>query len=220
MGTGRRPVPNDPDYIPTDLATSGGRDHLAARLESEIDRLDVVIHNAGILGPAGTNLDDYPEEAWRSVLEVNVTAVQLLHRRLVPLLSRSDRPRVIVTSSGVGRAARAGWGAYAVSKYALEGWAEMLADEWRGRGCVYSVNPGATATTMRAAAVPDEDPATLPTPDDVAAAYLRLAHPDCPEPTGSRIDARDWIGRDPWFGLQHPGRPGIVSSHDDQGMHR
>ncbi len=213
-------MPDDPDYIEADLVTATGRDRLASRLESSIDRLDVVVHNAGVLGPAGTHLDDYPEDAWRSVLEVNVTAVQLLHRRLTPLLRRSAQPTVIVTSSGVGRKGRAGWGAYAVSKHALEGWAAVLADEWANHGRVYSVNPGATATAMRAAAAPEEDPATLPQPDDVAVAYLRLAHPDCPEPTGSQIDARDWIDRDPWLSLHHPDRPGIVSPNDDQGMHR
>jgi hypothetical protein len=69
---------------------------------------------------------------------------------------------------------------------------------------VYSVNPGATRTAMRAAAVPDEDPAAVPSPDDVTPLFLRLAHPDAPEASGARLDARDWLGQDPWAGL----RPG------------
>jgi hypothetical protein len=54
---------------------------------------------------------------------------------------------------------------------------------------------------MRAAAVPDEDPTLLPSPDDIAPLFLRLAHPDAPEPTGSKLSARDWMGRDPWEGI-------------------
>jgi NAD(P)-dependent dehydrogenase (short-subunit alcohol dehydrogenase family) len=91
---------------------------------------------------------------------------------------------------------------YAVSKFALEGWLEVLDAEFPGR--VYSVNPGGTRTPMRAAAVPDEDPATLPTPDEIAPIFLRLAHPSCPEPSGAKLEARDWIGRDPWDGISEP----------------
>ena len=88
---------------------------------------------------------------------------------------------------------------YAISKFALEGWLEVLADEWEGR--VYSVNPGGTATPMRAAAMPGEDPATIPSPADIAPIFLRLAHPAAPEASGTRFEARDWIGADPWEGL-------------------
>ena len=89
---------------------------------------------------------------------------------------------------------------YAISKFALEGWMEVLADEWDGR--VYSINPGGTATPMRAAAMPDEDPSTIPSPSDIAPVFLHLAHPDAPEPSGTRFEARTWVGVDPWDDLQ------------------
>jgi NAD(P)-dependent dehydrogenase (short-subunit alcohol dehydrogenase family) len=89
---------------------------------------------------------------------------------------------------------------YAVSKHALEGWLGTLAAEWP-TGRVYSVNPGGTRTPMRAQARPDEDPATVPAPEEIAPLFLRLAHPGAPEPSGSILEARDWIGRDPWEGL-------------------
>ncbi len=51
------------------------------------------------------------------------------------------------------------------------------------------------------AALPEEDPAALPTPEEITPLFLRLAHPDAPEPSGARLEARDWIRRDPWEGL-------------------
>jgi len=46
--------------------------------------------------------------------------------------------------------------------------------------------------------VPEEDPDTVPTPEEVTPLFLRLAHPDAPEETGALLSARDWISRDPW----------------------
>jgi NAD(P)-dependent dehydrogenase (short-subunit alcohol dehydrogenase family) len=161
--------------------------------------LDVVVHNAGTLGHPHTPLATYPEDVWRHVFEINIHAIQLLHSSL--RAHYGPLPTVIGVTSSVGRHGRAGWGAYAVTKFALEGWLQVLAAEWGPEGRVYSVNPGATATPMRSAAVPDEDPNSLPSPLDITPLFLRLAHRRVPEPSGSRLDARDWIGRDPWEGL-------------------
>ncbi len=155
--------------------------------------LDVAVHAAGLLGPPGVPLEEYPTGAWYEVFETNVSAVHFLHAELAPALHRSPLPTVIGVSSSVGRRGRAGWGMYGVSKFALEGWLQTLADEWADTGRVYSVNPGATATPMRAMAMPDEDPASLPSPDDIVPVFLHLARSDCHEPTGSQFEARDWI---------------------------
>lgn len=181
-----------------DITHPTTRQEIAASIEAHSPGLDVVVHAAGILGPPHTALADYPEDAWRRVFEVNMTAVHLLHRLLVPFLAVGVNPTVIGVSSGVGRAGRAGWGMYAVSKFALEGWLETLADEWGSLGRVYSVNPGGTATGMRAAAVPDEDPSSIPSTEDILPVFLYLARPDCRIPSGERVDARTWIGVDPW----------------------
>lgn len=155
--------------------------------------VDVVVHAAGLLGPADTTLRDYPDDAWDQVFAVNLTAVQRLHRVVLPALDSGDHPTVVALSSTVGREARAGWGAYAISKHALEAWVATLALEWSGRA--YSVNPGATRTPMRAAAAPEEDPMTLPTPQDISPIFLRLASSDTDEPSGGRYDARDHMDR-------------------------
>lgn len=186
--------------IPADLTKDAGRRAIATAIDHGGGTLDVAVHAAGLLGPPGVPLAEYPEEEWRSVFDVNVTSVHLLHQLLVPYLGVATAPVVIGLSSTVGREGRAGWGMYAVSKHALEGWLATLAQEFRGK--VFSVNPGGTRTPMRAVAVPDEDPKTLPSPEGVAPIFLRLAHPAAPELTGTRFDARDWIGSDPWKGMK------------------
>jgi NAD(P)-dependent dehydrogenase (short-subunit alcohol dehydrogenase family) len=195
-------LPGSPSIkqVVADLTSGSGRRAVATAVEHAVDGLDVVVHAAGALGAPSTDLVEYPERDWRAVLEINLTAVQLLHQTLAPLLDAGDSPAVIALSSTVGRQGRAGWGAYAVSKYGLEGWIAVLTAEWEG-GRVYSVNPGGTRTPMRAAAMPDEDPNSIPTPDDISPIFLRLAHPACSDASGTLFNARDWIGTDPWEGI-------------------
>jgi NAD(P)-dependent dehydrogenase (short-subunit alcohol dehydrogenase family) len=204
--------------IAADLATDSGRREVATEVAHAGGALDVVVHAAGALGPVGpgAGLETYPAAEWHRVREVNLDAVHFLHQRLAGFLERGRRPAVIGVSSTVGRRGRAGWGMYAVSKHALEGWLQVLADEWGERGRVYSVNPGATRTPMRAAAAPGEDPATLPRPEDITPLFLRLAHPGAPEPSGSQLEARPWIGRDPWDGLGPPPSVGASSEEEEK----
>ncbi len=193
--------PGAVDVVAADLTTDAGRGAVATAVDHAGGRLDVVVNAAGVLGPVGepARLDRYPSEDWYRVFEINVSAPQFLYQRLAPALGRSEAPTVIGVSSTVGRSGRGEWGMYSISKFALEGWLEVLDDEFAGR--VYSVNPGGTRTPMRAAARPDEDPTTLPTPEDITPLFLRLAHRGCPEPSGAKLEARDWIGRDPWTGI-------------------
>ncbi len=184
--------------VPADLTSSTGRAGVAAALDGEA--IDAAVHAAGLLGVPGVELEDYPEREWRDVLEANLTALHLLHQQLFPALQRGHHPVVIALASTVGRSPRAGWGAYAVSKAAVEAWVALLAAEWT-TGRVYSVNPGGTRTPMRAAAMPGEDPATVPAPEAVTPLFLRLAHPSAPEPSGAVLEAKEWIGKDPWAGM-------------------
>jgi len=180
--------------VPADLGSRTGREIITTEA-LQIAPIDVVVHAAGILGPKA-RLADYPENAWHEVFHINATSVHLLHQALVPLLSPTAT--IIGVSSSVGRVGRGEWGMYAISKAALEGWLEVLADEWEGP--VYSVNPGGTATAMRAEAMPDEDPSTIPSPADIAPVFLRLARAEPGEPSGAKFDARDFIGADPMAG--------------------
>ena|SRR5690242_4048711 len=101
---------------------------------------------------------------------------------------------IINVSSGVGRIGKARWGAYAVSKFAIEGFTQVLADElkdWSIRA--NAVNPGGTRTGMRAEAYPEEDPKTLPPAEEIMPVFVYLASDEAAAVTGQSLDARDWM---------------------------
>ena len=81
---------------------------------------------------------------------------------------------------GVGRTGKAYWGAYAVSKFATEGFMQVLASELENTSKirVNSLNPGATNTSMRRSAYPAEQPDSNPSPDEIMATYLFLMGDD------------------------------------------
>lgn len=177
--------------IPLDLADGKKIDPLGPALYERFGRLDVLVGNAAILGGLRP-LTHISSETWDRVLAVNVTANWRLIRTLDPLLRRSDAGRAIfVTSSGVAYSGRAYWAPYSVSKAALETLAKTYAHETADSPIkVNIVDPGATATGMRAEAYPGEDQATLLTPDSVARTILRLALPGTTQ-TGQIVGVKD-----------------------------
>ncbi|MGS2724560.1 YciK family oxidoreductase [Porticoccus sp. GXU_MW_L64] len=182
-----------PAIFPLDLesATEDHYSEMADKLFEECGRIDGLLHNAGLLGQR-TPITNYKLSTWQQVMQVNVTAGFAMTKALLPLLEKSKDASVIFTSSSVGRTGRAYWGAYAVSKFATEGLAQVLAEEVEGIGHirVNCINPGATRTAMRAGAYPAEDPGTLPTPEDIMPAYLYLMGPESKGVSGESIDAQ------------------------------
>ena len=167
-------------------------EELAMTIEDNFNRLDGLLHNAAILGTRSP-VELYDPEIWSKVMQVNATAPFLLSRAMIPLLRKSDAASVIFTSSGVGRKAKAYWGAYAVSKFAIEGMSQLLAEELdddRNNVRVNSLNPGATRTNMRARAYPAENPQQNPQPEDLMPVYLYLMGRDSRELSGQQIDAQ------------------------------
>jgi len=174
--------------IPLDLADGKAIDALGPSLYERFGRLDVLVGNAAILGRLSP-LPHIPGEHWDRSFAVNVTANWRLIRTLDPLLRRSDAGRVIFLTSGVARSARAYWAPYSVSKAALEALAKTYANETADSAIkVNLIDPGATATRMRAEAYPGEDQATLPTPDEVAERLVTLGTPDWTA-TGQIVEA-------------------------------
>jgi NAD(P)-dependent dehydrogenase (short-subunit alcohol dehydrogenase family) len=173
--------------IPLNLEDGKLIDALGATLYERFGKLDILVGNAGVLGGLRP-LTHIPSEIWEKVLAVNLTANWRLIRTLDPLLRRSDAGRVVfVTSSGVAHSGRAYWAPYSVSKAALETLAKTYANETADSPIkVNIVDPGATATAMRAEAYPGEDQTTLQTPEEVADVILRLVMPDYTE-TGEII---------------------------------
>jgi NAD(P)-dependent dehydrogenase (short-subunit alcohol dehydrogenase family) len=181
-----------PSIATMDLATADGDAYrsLADSIAEEFRRLDGLVHNAGILGEK-LSIEQYDAVEWQRVMHVNVTAAFALTQVCLPLLRESSDPSIIFTSSGVGRIGRAYWGAYAVSKFAIEGLSQVLADEHRHSSLrVNCINPGATRTNMRLAAYPAENRDTLKTPDEVLPAYIYLLGPNSHGITGQSIDAQ------------------------------
>jgi NAD(P)-dependent dehydrogenase (short-subunit alcohol dehydrogenase family) len=166
-----------PGLIPLDLNT---RDpSLYAALADELAGAEVVldglVHNASVLGERRALAQTSPE-SWDEVLQVNMTSVFLLTRALMPRLEAASAASVVLTSSGVGRQGKAYWGAYAVSKFATEGFMQVLADELSATSSirVNSLNPGAVNTGMRRAAYPGEPPDTNPAPAELTDRWLYL----------------------------------------------
>ncbi|MEM7252102.1 MAG: YciK family oxidoreductase [Pseudomonadota bacterium] len=183
----------EPAIFPVELAgaTVNDYDQLTTTLNDTFGRLDGIVHNAGILGTRSP-IELYDEQQWAEVMQVNVNATFYLTRSLLPLLRKTENASVIFTSSGVGRRGRAYWGAYAVSKFAIEGFAQVLADELEDSSSVRVnvLNPGAVRTGMRANAYPAEDPRTLPKPEAITPAYLYLLGPDSVGVHGQSLDAQ------------------------------
>jgi len=184
-----------PVIVPADLRFLADENAvaLADSIADSFGRLDGLLHNASALGSM-VPIAHYPKNTWEEVFQINVHAVALLTRYMQPLLDSSEAASVVFTSSGVGRKGRAYWGAYAASKFAIEGLMQTLADETEtaGRVKVNSLNPGGTRTTMRAAAYPAEDPSTLPTPEQRMDLYLYLFSELGRSHHGEALDAQKW----------------------------
>ncbi|HET9902980.1 MAG TPA: SDR family NAD(P)-dependent oxidoreductase [Xanthobacteraceae bacterium] len=173
--------------VPLDLTDYEGIDRLGGALYERYGRLDVLVGNAGVLGTISP-LGHIEPTVFERTLAVNVTANWRLIRSLDPLLRAAPAGRAVFLSSGAAFRVRAYWGAYAVSKAALDVLARTYAAETeRTNVRVNLFNPGATRTRMRATAMPGEDPLTLPTPEEVAEAILPLCLPDFTE-TGRLYD--------------------------------
>ena len=183
-----------PAIVPLNFEGAAVKEYeeLSMTLEDNFDHLDGLLHNAAVLGNRSP-VELYDPQVWSQVMHVNATAPFLLSRAMIPLLRKSDEASVIFTSSGVGRRAKAYWGAYAVSKFAVEGLSQLLADELdddRHNVRVNSLNPGATRTNMRARAYPAENPQNNPSPEDLMPVYLYLMGGDSRHINGQQVDAQ------------------------------
>lgn len=173
--------------VPLDLADAEGIERLGPALLQRWGKLDILLANAGILGPL-TPLGHASEKEWARVMEINVTANWRLLKSLDPALRASDAGRAILMSSGAAHSCRAYWGPYSVSKAAVEALGRTYAAETETTPVkVMLVNPGPLRTKMRAEAMPGEDPQTLRTPEELAPHLVRLASPDWAE-TGRIFD--------------------------------
>jgi len=134
-----------PAILTLDLsqASAASCREVADVIETTFGRLDGILHNAAVLGEI-TPLEMYDPDTWDFVMNVNLRAPFVLTQALLPLLKQSPDASVVMTSSSVGRRARAFWGAYAISKCGVEGLVQMFSDELAAISAirVNAINPG------------------------------------------------------------------------------
>jgi NAD(P)-dependent dehydrogenase (short-subunit alcohol dehydrogenase family) len=174
-----------------DLRKGDKVDQLGPTLFQRWQTIDILIANAGVLGPLSP-LSHVTEDGFLATIDINLTANWRLIRTLEPLLKRSDAGRAVFVTSGAASGKHAYWGPYSVSKAGLEALVKSWAAELTSTNVRANlVNPGPIRTGMRAMAFPGEDPMTLPAPADLAPLFVELASPDC-QRQGEIINFRDW----------------------------
>lgn len=184
--------------VSADVGDPDDVERVAAAALAAFERVDVLVNNASELGPTPLPyLIDTDPDALRRVLAVNLIGPFLLTKALLGPMLAAGRGSVINVSSDAGVVGYPGWGAYGVSKAALDQMTRIWASELEGSGVrVNSVDPGDMATAMHAAALPDDDPATLAKPEERTEIFVRLAEaaagPEATGPSGERFEAADF----------------------------
>lgn len=166
-------------------------DQIGPAIYQRWGKLDILVGNAGQLGNL-TPVSHVTDDAWNTVLAVNLTANWKLIRTMDPLLRLSDAGRAIFVTSGAAQKATPFWGLYAATKAGLETLVKTYAAENVSTPVRANLlNPGPTRTAMRSKAYPGEDPNTLPTPQDIAPLFVEMALPSY-EQTGQTVSYRTW----------------------------
>jgi NAD(P)-dependent dehydrogenase (short-subunit alcohol dehydrogenase family) len=179
--------------LPADLSKPEDVNRLVGAGVSKFNRIDILVNNASLLGPR-VPIIEYPEDDWRTVIDVNLSGVFFITKAVLRHMVTQRSGSIINISSSVGRHGRARWGAYAVSKFGLEGLTQILAEELKPYNIrVNSVNPGAMATEMRRAAYPDEDQSKLKRPENILDIFLFLASDSSDDRTGGLYDAQTFV---------------------------
>jgi NAD(P)-dependent dehydrogenase (short-subunit alcohol dehydrogenase family) len=177
-----RALGGEATLIPLDLRDGAAIDQLASPLFERFGKIDALAACAGALGTL-TPAHQATPAIMDETIAVNFLANQRLIRALHPLLRESDAGRAVFLTSGASKNPRAYWAPYAASKAALDAlvisYAAEIENVTKVRANLF--NPGPTRTAMRAKAFPGEDPMTLPAPEDVAPAIVRMLQPDYAE---------------------------------------
>jgi NAD(P)-dependent dehydrogenase (short-subunit alcohol dehydrogenase family) len=176
--------------LAADLGAPGDIYPIAGAAAALVGPIDVLIHNASSLGPTPLPLLlDTACEEFSRVLEVNLLGPFRLSKALVGNMLLRGQGVVVHVSSDAALSAYPRWGAYGVSKAALDHLARIWAAELDGSGVrFYSIDPGEMDTAMHAAALPDADPASLARPEHVAARIVGLLQGPLPA-SGQRLEA-------------------------------
>ncbi len=176
-----------------DIGNSKQVDRFVSLVLERFDYVDVLVNNASSAVPL-KDVADYSAKEWDDVVRVNVNGLFYLTRGFLPSMIRRKSGTIINVSSSVGRTPRAKWGAYSVTKYAMEGFTQILTTELRPYNIsVNSVNPGALATDMRRLVHPEEDQDLLRKPEMATEIFVYLASADGDGISGQQFDASTYV---------------------------
>lgn len=166
---------------------------IVGRAQATVGPIDLLIHNASTLGPTPLpSLLDLACEDLARVLDVNLVGPFRLSKALVPSMLVRGRGAIVHVSSDAALEAYPGWGAYGVSKAALDHLARSFAAELAGTPVrVLSIDPGEMDTDMHRAALPEADPSSLLSPALVAQRIRRILEDSARFPSGTRVRASD-----------------------------
>lgn len=177
--------------IAADVGDKGAIYRIAGEAAALVGPLELVVHGASILGPTPlVLLGDTECEDLEQVLAVNLVGPFRLTKALVGNMVLRGKGTVVHVSSDAAVEAYPTWGAYSVSKAALDHLNRLWAAELGASGVTfYSVDPGEMDTRMHADAIPDADRATLERPEVVAERLLRFLEASSAggAPNGSRV---------------------------------
>jgi NAD(P)-dependent dehydrogenase (short-subunit alcohol dehydrogenase family) len=183
--------------LKADVSSDRDVDRLVAATLKTFGQIDVLVNSAGVLTPKSA-LHQVRVSDWELVMAVNLRGPFLCMRAVLPQMLAQQRGSIINVSSGAGKREAPFWGPYAVSKFGIEGLTKLAAAETRAGGIrVNAVNPGGVRTTMRAMAYPDEDPMTLPAPEEITGVFVYLASTQLGPVSGQSFEAREWL-------MEHP----------------
>ncbi len=166
-----------PAIYPMNLEGTTDEDYaeLARVVKKEFGRLDGLLHNAA-RRDALTPLWRIDLEDWFEILQVNLNAPFMLMCACLELLNTAESPSVIFTTDHQSRQHHAYWGAYGVSKHAVDGLMKTFADELENQSPirVNAIDPGPVRTGMRTKTCPGLDPNMMTRPEDIMNSYLYL----------------------------------------------
>lgn len=163
--------------VPLDLKDHDAIDRMGLALYERFGKVDVLVGNAGILGPL-TPVGHMKPKDFDELLSINVTANYRLIRSLDPLLRQSEAGRALFLTSGRATKAVPFWSGYAMSKAALDVIVRTYAAEMINTPVRANLlSPGPIRTAMRARAVPGEDPTSIASADTLVEPVMRLTDP-------------------------------------------
>jgi 2-dehydro-3-deoxy-L-rhamnonate dehydrogenase (NAD+) len=159
-------------------------------------QIHALVNSAGITGP-NVKVWDYPVDAWRQVMDINLTGLFLCCREVVPHMKAHNFGRIVNIASVAGKDGNPNASAYSASKAAVIALTKSLGKELADTGVrVNCVTPAAVKTAMFAQMTPEHIAFMLSkipmgrfgTPEEVAAMVAWLCTDDCSFSTGAVFD--------------------------------